>query len=130
MYNLSKYPTFKRIPCNGCFGLFTKTKLGLAFGAHFQHGFPLKCSLFRDCQQITFVALSGFCPLSKTPPLPPIRFKMDNQNQMKNTCPFYIVFQNLKVCLIKICKIQPPDLLFSVFISFYLHQQISFFTNF
>ena len=34
---------------------------------------------------------------------------------MKNTCPFHIVFQVLKVLFIKICKIkQPPDLLFIV----------------
>ena len=40
---------------------------------------------------------------------------------MKNTCSFYIVFQVLKVFLIKICKIQPLDLLFLVaFISFYI----------
>ena len=31
---------------------------------------------------------------------------------MKNTCPFYIVFQVLKVLLIKICKKQPLNLLF------------------
>ena len=29
---------------------------------------------------------------------------------MKNTCSFYIVFQVLKVLLMKICKLQPPDL--------------------
>ena len=40
---------------------------------------------------------------------------------MKNTCPFYIIFKVLKVLLIKICKIEPPDLLFIVvFISFYI----------
>ena len=40
---------------------------------------------------------------------------------MKKTCPFYTVFQVLKVLLIKICKIQPTDfLLFVVFISFYI----------
>ena len=40
---------------------------------------------------------------------------------MKKTCPFYIVFQVLKVLLIKICKIQLTDfLLFVVFISFYI----------
>ena len=40
---------------------------------------------------------------------------------MKNKCPFYIVFQILKALLIKICKIEPPDLLFIVvFISFYI----------
>ena len=31
---------------------------------------------------------------------------------MKNTYLFYIVFQVLKVLLIKICKVQPPCLLF------------------
>ena len=44
---------------------------------------------------------------------------------MKNTCPFYIVFDALKVSSIKICK-KPPDLLFIVvFISFYISKQIS-----
>ena len=33
---------------------------------------------------------------------------------MKNTFPFYILFKVLKVPLIKICKIQPPHLLFLV----------------
>ena len=44
---------------------------------------------------------------------------------MKNTCPFYNVFQVLKVLLIKICKIQPPDfyfLLLVVFISFCINR--------
>ena len=46
---------------------------------------------------------------------------------MKNTCPFYIVFQVLKVRLEKICKIEPPDLLFLVvFISFYISIYIIF----
>ena len=44
-----------------------------------------------------------------------------NQNQMKNKCLFFIVFQVLKVLLMKICKIQPVDLLFLVvFIKFYI----------
>ena len=89
---------------------------------------------------ITFVTLNRFCPLSNPPP-PPL-FLMDNikmerirtnQNQKKNTCPFYIVFQVLKVFLIKIYKIQPlaPHLLFLVaFISFNTSWQISIFTNF
>ena len=35
-----------------------------------------------------------------------------------NTCPFYIIFQVLRVLLIKIFKTQPPDLVFlAVFIS-------------
>ena len=46
-----------------------------------------------------------------------------NQNQKKNACPFYTVFQVLEVLLIKICKIQPLDLLFLViFISFYINR--------
>ena len=45
---------------------------------------------------------------------------------MKNTCLFYIIFQVLKVLLTKICKIEPPDLLF--FLSF--TSAVSFFTNF
>ena len=40
---------------------------------------------------------------------------------MKNLCSFYIIFQVLKVLLIKICKREAPDLLFIVvFISFYI----------
>ena len=40
---------------------------------------------------------------------------------MKNTYPFHIVFQVLKVRLINICTIELPDLLFLVlFISFYI----------
>ena len=92
----------------------------------------------RDCRQIIFVALNGFCPWSRTPhhslplspsPPPPTLHVLNEHYQdgkntkksMKNTCPFYIVFQVLKVRLIKVCKIQPPDLLFLVvFISFYI----------
>ena len=37
-----------------------------------------------------------------------------NQNQMKNICPFYSVFQVLKVVFMKNFKMQPPDLLFLV----------------
>ena len=33
---------------------------------------------------------------------------------MKNTRPFYILFKVFKVLLTKICKMQPPDLLFLV----------------
>ena len=65
----------------------------------------------RDCQQITFVMLNGFCPLSNTTlPPHPIPYpsvlngqyqdgQYTKQNQMKNTCPFYILFQVLKVLL-------------------------------
>ena len=42
---------------------------------------------------------------------------------MKNTCSFYTVFQVLKVLFVKICMIQPPDLLFLVlFISLYINR--------
>ena len=43
---------------------------------------------------------------------------------MKNTCPFYIVFQVLNVHLTEICNIDSPDLLFLVFISFYISRQV------
>ena len=77
----------------------------------------------RGCQEITSVTFSRFCPLSNSPSLFLMENKkMDtNQNQMKNTCSFYIVFQLSKELLIKICKIKPQDLLFLfVFISFYI----------
>ena len=46
---------------------------------------------------------------------------------MKNTCPFYIVFQVLNIHLIKLCKIESPDLLFLViFITFYFSRYIIF----
>ena len=46
-----------------------------------------------------------------------------NKDQMKNSCLFYIVFQVLKVLLINISKIKPPDLLILVaFISFYMRR--------
>ena len=46
---------------------------------------------------------------------------------MINTCPFYIVFQVLKVLLIKVCEIQPLDLLFfAAFISFYTSPDIRY----
>ena len=45
---------------------------------------------------------------------------------MKNTCPFYIVSQVLKVLFIKIFKKQPADPLFLVaFISFYISRYFS-----
>ena len=81
---------------------------------------------FRDCWQI---ALNGFCPLTKTPhPLVLNGQYQDewniNQNWMKNTLPFYIVFQVLKVLL---CRISHQ--IFYFFIAF-TSADISFFTNF
>ena len=76
---------------------------------------------FRDCQQITFVMLNGFCLLSNPlPPNPPLLNGQSqdgwntNQNQLKNTPLFHIVFEVLKAVFIKICKMQPQDLLFLV----------------
>ena len=74
-----------------------------------------------NCRQITFVILIGFCPLSNHPPPQPRVLKEQNQdgwntnqNQLKNTHLFHIVFEVLKVLFIKICKMQPLDLLFLV----------------
>ena len=47
---------------------------------------------------------------------------------MKNTYPFYIIFEVLKVLLAKIYKIQPPVLLFAVLHQL-LHQQIYHFSS-
>ena len=63
--------------------------------------------------------LNRFCLLSRNlhPPVLNGQYQdgwNTNQNQMKNAQPFYTVFQVLKVLLIKIYKIQPPDLLFLV----------------
>ena len=53
----------------------------------------------------------------------PTKIKRKIHAQKKNTCSFYTVFQVLEVLLIKICKIQPLDLLFLViFISFYINR--------
>ena len=63
----------------------------------------------RDNKQITFVILSRFFLLSKN--LQSSRFLKDNskldETPTKNTCPFYTVFQVLRVFLIKNCKIAP-----------------------
>ena len=82
---------------------------------------------FTDCRQITFVTLNGICPLSNPLPTPhPLAptltplFLTDKSKinriptkvKLKNTYLFHSVFQVLNVLLIKICKIQPPDLLF------------------
>ena len=72
--------------------------------------------VLRGCRQVTFVTLNGFCLLSKkiTPLFQTDNIKMDRIL----TKIFYIVFHVLKILLITICKIQPLDLLFLVFISF------------
>ena len=85
----------------------------------------------RGCRQIAFVALNGFCLLSKYPPhshsLPHVSNGQyqnglnTNQSQMKNTCLFYIAFQVLKVCVLKRFVVQSHQVLFLVvFISFYI----------
>ena len=54
------------------------------------------------------------------PPIPPVLNKQNQdewntkQNQLKNTHLFHIAFEVLKVLFIKICKMQPLDLLFLV----------------
>ena len=49
---------------------------------------------------------------------------------MKNTHPFYIVFEFLKVLLLIIFKMEPLDFLFLFVLCQISHQQISFFTDF
>ena len=84
--------------------------------------------VFQVLSVYSFVALIGFYTLSNPPP-PSLfltdKIKMDgiytDQNQMKNTHPFYIVFKI-------ICKMQPLDVLFLVvlcYISIY-HSSLIF----
>ena len=95
----------------------------------------------RDCRQITFVTLNRFFSLSKPTPLfLTENIKMDRiptkSSEKYMLCPFYIVFQVLNIQVLnihltKICKIEPPDLLFLVvFISFYISRYIIFRTSF
>ena len=81
--------------------------------------------VLRDCWQIIFVTFNGFCPFKQKNPTP--LFLTDNIKMDRIlTKIFYIVFQVLKVLLIKICKIQSLDLLFLVvFISFYISRYFS-----
>ena len=71
------------------------------------------------------LGLTDFFRQVKPPPPVPYRQYQavwnTNQNQMKNACLFYIVFQVLKVVLLKSYKIQLPVLLILVvfYISFY-----------
>ena len=62
--------------------------------------------------------VGDFFPQVKPPPPVPYRQYQavwnTNQNQMKNACLFYIVFQVLKVVLLKSYKIQLPVLLILV----------------
>ena len=67
--------------------------------------------------KLTFVTINRFCLLSSRLSILNRQYQdgwNTNQKQMKNVHPFCIVFQVLKVLLIKICKIQTPDLLFLV----------------
>ena len=93
-----------------------------------------------DCQQITFVMLNRFYLLSKTPvsSLSPL-FLTDNveMDRMPTKIKWKIHFPSILhlkfwsyIHLIKIFKIQPPDLLFVVASISFLRQQIPFFTNF
>ena len=89
----------------------------------------------RDCQQITFVMLNKFCPLSRKNPTPVLNrqyIKMDripkrNQRKPKPSkkyMPFLHYISSFEgTSYIKICKIHQPDILFLVvFISFYINR--------
>ena len=67
--------------------------------------------VLRDCQQITFVTLNRFCLLSNKKTHPSICNRQDQDGYNINHF-LYIMFQVLKVFLIKFCKIQSLDLLF------------------
>ena len=96
-------------------------------------------SQLRDCQQITSVTLNRFCLLSKKTPQTSCSYngqyhKMEYTYQTKsdeNGMLFLHHSYNSSfegTSIIKICKIEPPDLLLLLFL-LALYQQISFFTN-
>ena len=85
--------------------------------------------VLRDFGQITFITLNGFCPLGKIYIYIYIYIKNKTPLFLMNnikidrilTNIFDIVFQVLKVLLIKICEMQSLDLLvLVVFIGFYI----------
>ena len=91
----------------------------------------------RDHQQINFVTLNRFCPLSKRlppPPLPPHAPVLNGQNQarwnpkqkqMKTKCPFvHCSTKVLKGLLIKDCKIQIIYQFF-YFLLFYIASEVT-----
>ena len=49
---------------------------------------------------------------------------------MKNTCPFYVIFQVLKIHLIKMCKIEHQIFYFLLFLLDFTLADIPFFINF
>ena len=49
-----------------------KNQIGCSVGAKFGSNYVNVVKKVRDCQQITFVTLNGFCPLSKKNPTPPV----------------------------------------------------------
>ena len=83
----------------------------------------------RDCRQMTFDMFCGLkkCPLPQRPLFLTDNIKMNRtRTKIKRKIhALYITFQVLQVILIKICKIQTPDLLLLViFISFYISRYL------
>ena len=80
----------------------------------------------RDCRQITFVTLCGFCPISTKPSTHLVstdNIKMDTiPTKIKWKIIFTLYFKFWRhIRLMLICKIEPPDLLILViFIIFYI----------
>ena len=91
-----------------------------------------------DCQQITFIPIDGFCLLNKSPlcssPVLNQHYqngRNTNQSQVKNTCPFYIVFWVLNIHLTKICKTKRHEIFyFLLFLLDFPSADILFFSNF
>ena len=76
--------------------------------------------VFKGTVDKNFVTHNGFCLLIIEKSHPPVQWTISRWIWILTKI-FYIVFQVLKVLLIKICKIQSLDLLFLVvFISFYI----------
>ena len=78
----------------------------------------------KDCQQVIFPTLKRFCPSSKKNPTPLFlteNIKIDRIPTKIRCMPFLHCISSFEGTSYKICKTQPPDLLFLVvFISFYI----------
>ena len=84
----------------------------------------LKAFSGRKLSQTLECVFNRFCPLSQnpSPTLPPALHGQyqdwynTNQNRLKNTCPFYIVFQFFKVLLINLLRYRYYHFYFLLFL--------------
>ena len=112
---ISQPLTFDNVQCLMCY-LQGIHRINHSFGillCCLQHQKVFMIMWLGSVNKYLLLNLTDFVWKQKPPHPPVLNGQYQNgqntkQNKMKNTCHFYIVFQVLKVLLIKICKIQPP----------------------